>query len=432
MSQREVGARLRSARLAKGISQRELAEPRYTRPFVTAIEAGKRAPSDDAVAYFAEKLGLDPTELATGRPKGLDAQLDLLAVEARRALSRGDHTEAWRIIDELEAAVGQYSAVAWAGKVEELRGLSHERRGELEQAIERYERACELFAEHGMHRQANAVAGKSRCLHTMGDTHHAIFVLDSLIDRMNREGVPDPTALVRLHASLILPCLDLGAQQRAADAAEAALALRSQTDDPATLATLHVNVAWVYIERGAFDAAATSIHEAQRLLDEADLRGELGMAHVARAIVARHKLDYETARTSLTEAIRLLEESRNPIEAANARIELAKLTRDLGDPSGAKQLLDRVIEEFEGLDVHDFLAEALRERAAIRLAEEPVEAEKDARRALELHRRAHEGLAAAMCHLFVGDALRMQGREGAASEAFRDGLLEIAPLLRST
>ena len=54
-----IGKRLRRLRLARGLTQRELAEPMYTHAYVSTIEAGRRQPSQRALAHFGASVRVD-------------------------------------------------------------------------------------------------------------------------------------------------------------------------------------------------------------------------------------------------------------------------------------------------------------------------------------------------------------------------------------
>ncbi len=82
-----IGTRLRRLRLARELTQRELAEPKYTHAYVSTIEAGRRNPSREALEHFAGKLGVDVDELLTGKPADLEARLDARLMQARIDLS---------------------------------------------------------------------------------------------------------------------------------------------------------------------------------------------------------------------------------------------------------------------------------------------------------------------------------------------------------
>lgn len=60
-----IGARIRSRRVASGLSQAALGSPR-TRSFVSQVEHGRISPSLASLFAFAERLGLDPAELIAG------------------------------------------------------------------------------------------------------------------------------------------------------------------------------------------------------------------------------------------------------------------------------------------------------------------------------------------------------------------------------
>jgi len=58
----KVGARIKKLRLAKGMSQQALAEPKFTAPYLSLIEQGQRSPSLDALGYLAHKLDVSVDE----------------------------------------------------------------------------------------------------------------------------------------------------------------------------------------------------------------------------------------------------------------------------------------------------------------------------------------------------------------------------------
>jgi tetratricopeptide (TPR) repeat protein len=60
---KELGQRLRKARLAAGLTQTQLAEPRYTKAFVSALENGLSRPSMAALRHFSAKLSVPASQL---------------------------------------------------------------------------------------------------------------------------------------------------------------------------------------------------------------------------------------------------------------------------------------------------------------------------------------------------------------------------------
>ncbi len=64
-----VGARIRSARIESGLTQRQLAGPRYTPAYISALECGHAKPSVASLFYLAERLGREPAEFLGGLPR---------------------------------------------------------------------------------------------------------------------------------------------------------------------------------------------------------------------------------------------------------------------------------------------------------------------------------------------------------------------------
>ena len=91
----QIGSRLRTARLAARLTQQQLASPRYTKAYVSALENGLSRPSMAALTFFAERLGLSAERFLGDGPAGwtrLEADLALAshhwqeAADAFRAL----------------------------------------------------------------------------------------------------------------------------------------------------------------------------------------------------------------------------------------------------------------------------------------------------------------------------------------------------------
>src|SRR5664280_565048 len=77
---RQIGERLRRARLAAGLTQQQLAEGRYTKAYVSALENGLSRPSMAALNYLSGRLGIPASKLINDEPAAwarLEADLAL-------------------------------------------------------------------------------------------------------------------------------------------------------------------------------------------------------------------------------------------------------------------------------------------------------------------------------------------------------------------
>src|SRR5262245_18156921 len=82
--------RFQESRVRAGLTKTALARPRYTVSYVSQIEAGRRSPSPEALAFFSDRRGVSSQYLSTGVPEGVENRLAYQLEEARRALQDGD------------------------------------------------------------------------------------------------------------------------------------------------------------------------------------------------------------------------------------------------------------------------------------------------------------------------------------------------------
>jgi transcriptional regulator with XRE-family HTH domain len=109
-----VGRRLKEARLAAGLSQRQLSFPGCSAAYISRLEAGDRVPSLQLLRKIAAKLGADEQFLATGverveqdPPEVVDAAVESrlageshLDARGRPAGGLGDPAERARVLWE--------------------------------------------------------------------------------------------------------------------------------------------------------------------------------------------------------------------------------------------------------------------------------------------------------------------------------------------
>jgi transcriptional regulator with XRE-family HTH domain len=93
-----VGRRLKDARLAAGLSQRQLSFPGCSAAYISRLEAGDRVPSLQLLRKLAEKLSADEQFLATGVERIEDDPPEVVAAEVERRLGGG--RPAWTAADE--------------------------------------------------------------------------------------------------------------------------------------------------------------------------------------------------------------------------------------------------------------------------------------------------------------------------------------------
>lgn len=95
-----IGARLRARRLELGLSQRDLAEPGVTYPYISRIEEGTRRPSVRVLRKLAPKLGVSAHWLETGEPDPAEQLARLVLDHESRPLPALAVVLARRVLEE--------------------------------------------------------------------------------------------------------------------------------------------------------------------------------------------------------------------------------------------------------------------------------------------------------------------------------------------
>lgn len=421
-----LGTRMRRLRLARGMTQKDLAAPKYSYAYVSTIESGRRTPSREALEHFASRLGVTADELVTGRPADLGPRLELGLLEARIALSAGRLEESERVFHAIGKEAKRHGFARLQARSEEGLGLQDERRAQPELALAHYQRAEELIAAQAPIEWVDAVAGKARCFEALGDVRYAIFLLESLLDRLEREKLRDPDALSRLHASLVFAYLDAGIYHKAAESGAELAALAPRLTDPSRIALMHMNVARLFLHEGRVEDAQHSLRRAEEVYRNLNLKTEMGGAHLALGYVASREGNLARARQEFEQAVVIFEETTNHPHLAGALNELARVERLEGFDERARRLLEQSMALTGSRDT-PILAWAHREMGLAFVGTDPESAEKNFRVAIELYERSEQVFEIALTYRALGDLFHGRGDASAACEAYRTGIMALEP-----
>ena len=416
------GQRLKQLRIERGQTQRELAEPAYTDAYVSAVEAGRRTPSSEALRHFALKLGVGEEELLTGRPPDLAARLQLDLQAARRTVSSGDLEAAGTSFSRIGEEAKAFGLVRLEARAEHGKGLCAMSNGDLEQAIALFEGAVELLQDEPATARVDAIAAKATCLRRMGDLRYAIYLLENMLETLERKGLSDPNSLLKIQASLVPPYFESGAYAQAATAAQKALQLAPRASDPERIGDMHINVARVHLINGRVADAEQSLHQATELYRQLDLQYEIGISHFAWGYVLSRQGQLDNARFELERAKEIFSTTNSRLDEASVSNELARIARQTGDVEGARGLLRECAGLLKGSSDVAELASAHRELALLDIDDDPALAEKNLRQAIELYERAEFKVEVAITHRILGDLFFGQGKRELARETYRSGI----------
>jgi tetratricopeptide (TPR) repeat protein len=417
-----IGTRLRKLRTTRGLTQKELAAPKYTHAYVSTIESGRRHPSREALEHFAGKLGVDPDELETGRPADLPARLELRLQEARIQLSEGRHEAADAALVAIGKEAKRFGLIRIRARAEEGRGLIRERRGEPEAAIEHYQRSEEILSSEPPTTKTDAITGKARAFQALGDVRYAIHILESQRDALSRDGLDDPDSAAAIHATLLDAYLDAGLHRRAVESAAELDRLGPRLTEPRRVALMHLHVAHLHLVQGRPDDALRSLQRVEDANRQLNFRTERGFAHLARGIVLSREERYDEARAELEESRAIFEATADQKDLVRALCELGRLERMVGRAERALDLLETGIALIGDTDAA-ILAETHRELGIALFQLDPARAEKHLRISIDVYERSEQLVETAVAYRWLGDLLSARGDGDGGCDAYRTGIL---------
>ncbi|WP_033258668.1 MULTISPECIES: helix-turn-helix transcriptional regulator [Kitasatospora] len=254
ISQPEFGRRLRLLREARGLTQAQLAGDGMSKPYVSRLESGTRPPTDRAIAYLAERLGVDVSEL---KPGGTPTLAEALAMAA----STADPARAVeQVKDALDREPGADPTLRWQA-LWMLADLNTPDHGDLLNCL------VALAEEVGQPvLRAQALARLARYLRTTGDAERAYDIAQSALPLM-----PDVSPADQ--ASILLALVSIETETgRFSAAAQHSGELQDLL--PHLPVKLRVETLWTTaVERsyqGHFTESAQALSQAIKLLNSGD------------------------------------------------------------------------------------------------------------------------------------------------------------------
>jgi tetratricopeptide (TPR) repeat protein len=318
----DLSTRLRDLRLQAGLTKTALAKPRYTVSYVSQIEAGRRTPSGEAVAFFAGQLGVSAQFLATGIPEEIEEELRFRLEEARARLREADPAKAEDMARQVMARAGEYDLTAIRGEASLVAAEALAEAGRLPQAIDAYEEVLE--ADLSERDRAFAVVGLARAYRTVGDLVYAGQLVETFLSRTDR-GPLDPTFAAELHSVLVSIYFERGDMARAERAARHALAAAAGAGSLELRARTYWYAARVLAEQKKWVDALEMSSRARMLMEEMDDRQSVARLHNAYAFLC---LEAEPPR--LEEAREHLDQAEALLSELSARGELAYIHEERG------------------------------------------------------------------------------------------------------
>jgi len=380
---RGLGARLRSLRIAAGLTQTELAGDRCSKEYVSQIERGKTRPTADTIEWFAARLAVAPSLLATG-----------ISTDVR---------------NRLEATLARAEALSEAHRFEE--------------AVEIFAAArVEVGAAGGIELEVRAQAGEAWAEMELGDVRQAISLLQSAhasVEAPEFNDVDRADILFRLGVCRY----KLASIATAVGLLDQALRLAERSELPCDLLRADI-LGWrsrCRRHQRDFEAAREDVERALELAQAMDDRRAIANAYYQASLVTERMGHSIASRNYAQRAKALYEELNDRRTVGRLTQNLGGLNLLLGKPAQAIEQLKAAFTIAVESESKPDAAQALGNLGTVHLHLEEYDTADDyARRALELFEDREDYLQEiGQAHVVLGRALMERGRLDEAGECFR-------------
>jgi transcriptional regulator with XRE-family HTH domain len=343
----DVGARIRSLRTAKGLTQAQVAEPNYTKAYISMLESGRTRASMKALEHIAGVLGVKPSDLLGGTSEPSTPQYELL--EARRALEEGRASEAIPVLEALEEGLNA------GDQLVRLRflAIAYNLMGQPKLAfplIERAQRMAELLGDPEELVRIKAVLGAA-FLRTYA-YEDAIRAFRECILACDEGVLRDPAFHFRRFVDLAVALTNHRQPKQAIAAYDRAIELSERFNDRPALADLYAGLARTYQNDGDFEGAIRYSQRSLQVYEELGLLDQVAATLDSAAQLYAEYGNRERARDCLVRAASIAQETKRDGTLASIRASEAEVTAKT-DPKQAVEMAQEALKFARKVDQPD-------------------------------------------------------------------------------
>jgi len=335
---RALGARIKTARIAAGLRQRQLVDGVASVPYLSRIEAGARKPGLDLLAIFAERARTTPAALLRGLPDDLYAELELELEYAGLELRTGGAPAALERMGTLVARLPEGYHGPITLRARQLRAGALEAVGDLGGAITELE-ALQRDAPDGASWIAMATA-LSRCYRQAGQLRSAIEMGERAKARLSAVELEGTTPGIQLSLTIAGALFERGETADAIEVCTRAIAHADEIASPVAKASAYWNASIIESRQGNTAAALDYARAALPIIEAAHDARNIARLRSQYGILLLRGGETESARETLREALTALDQTDSSgSDRATTRTALAEVELALGDIEAARMVL---------------------------------------------------------------------------------------------
>jgi transcriptional regulator with XRE-family HTH domain len=334
-----VGQRIRRLRLARGMSQRQLASKGVSYAYLSRIEAGQRTPSVKAIRLLATRLGVSADYLETGSEAAKEREMRLreaeLEIRLGRDLALAERKLAALIAGELDEPT--------AARAHAALGMLAAGRADNATAVREFEEAVEAGSLRPESR-ADVFEALAAAYVAIGDPYKATALLQRCIAAVDEHAPDDVTAHVRYRTFLGTTYSAIGDLPRARAILAEATERAEGYEAPSARVVLYASLARLAWMQNELDEALSYMARAIGLLEASDDTLQLARMHLLAGQLCGLEGRIDEAEQHLAQAERLLVLGGDRDDVGILRAEQARIAALKGDPKSALALAEEALE----------------------------------------------------------------------------------------
>ena len=375
-----LGERVRTLRVAAGLTQTQLAGTRFSKEYISQIERGKTRPTDTTITWLAEQLGADPTFLASGVSTEERARIEAHLERAEALSAAHSYEGAVAAFREIGLAVEESSSAALQVRALTGEAWALQEPGNVREAIDLLQQARELVEhpEFSDVDRADVLMRLGVCRYKLSSISTAVALFDEALELAERSG--HPCDLLR---SDILQWRSrcrrrLRDYEAARDDVERALELAQDLGDRAAIARAYFQASLIAQREGHYVLSRSYAQRAKELYQAVNDERNVGRLHLMLGGLTLLLGDEEHAVEHLKASYSRALDADSPADAAQALEGIARVHLNRGEYDQADELARKSLALLQGREdyLHEVgpsqlvLGRALLERGRLDEAEE--------------------------------------------------------------
>ena len=321
-----LGQRIRSARLAAGKTQAELAGEAVSPAYVSRIEMGNRRPDVALLQHLADALGTTVEAFVFGVSRDQLVEAELALDHAELSLRFGDADGALVRAEGVLREEALSHVPFLTERAETLRARALEAAGRFAEAIGQLQQVVSQQSRDT--RWLRSLIALSRCHRETGDLARAVEVGQTALDEIEPWGLSGTDEAIQLALTVAAARYELGEVAQALDLCRRTVDEAERVASPTARASAYWNASLMQARQGAVGGAVELARKAIGILEAGDdARGLARLRGAFAAIQLRlDPPDLASAAATAQESLRDMERCEaSTLDKARVRLTVAKI-----------------------------------------------------------------------------------------------------------